>query len=62
MKPVLHQSHGIHRGDENRRKHEPVIERRPEEKGGQQEHRSRADRELHKAFHARSVAQTHGIR
>jgi len=62
MKPVLHQRHGIHRSDENRREHEPAVERRPEEKGRQQEHRGRADRELHEAFHARSVAQTDGIR
>ena len=62
MKPMLHQRHAVHHGHKDNGENDPVIERRAEEKGRQQNHRGQPGHELHKAFHPGTIPQPHGIR
>lgn len=59
---MLRQSHTVHRPRENHGEYDPVIERRSEQMGRHGDHRARPDHELHKAFHAGSIARPEGIR
>jgi hypothetical protein len=57
MNRMLHQSRRVHRADEQRQEHAPVIERRAMEVVGNPSGEGEGHRNLNDRFHVASIAQ-----